>query len=92
MSFAHRSAEMRKRGYDFALAHVETSAVAAHLDPRHHIELSGKAVMMPMWIRGGTTGTVVVAILGSEPRTDAPEVSIPRSGFLSITTVPWNQP
>lgn len=92
MSFAHRSTEMRDRGYEFALAHVQISAVSAHLDPKHRIELAGQAVMMPMWIRGGTTGTVVVAILGSEPRTDAPEVSIPRSGFLSITTVPWDQP
>jgi hypothetical protein len=89
MTFAHRAVEMKRRGYEFALAHVEMDAVSPFLDPTHRILMPAGAVMMPMWIRGDG-GEFVSAVLGSEPSVDAPEVSIRRTGFLSITRVPWN--
>jgi len=80
--------KMTRRGYAFALVHLDGAAVQAHCPVR----LPRGAVMMPMWIRGDTDGDVVVGLLGSEVDVDSTDLHIPRSAFLSINKVPIKLP
>lgn len=88
MSLQEVAETMTRRGYTFALVHLDGEAAQVHC----RIRLPRGAVMMPMWIRNDTDGDAVVGLLGSEVDVDSPDLHIPRSAFLSISKVPIKMP
>ena len=75
---------MTANGYSFSIGTMNGNFAKLILPA---MNIAGGTVMIPMWVKS-QDDKEVVCVLGSEPTESHPEQKIPRSYFISITSLP----